>query len=331
MARTAFVTGATGCVGINLIEQLLEQGWEVTAMHRRDSDIRLISHLRLKRVVGDVTDAQSLKNLIRPGVGCVFHVAGNTSLWAKSHAEQTKVNIKGTRNMVRAALDAGARRFVHTSSIVAYGLHGGTISEDTPTRGNAEKINYVRSKALAEREVRRGLTRGLPAVILNPSNIIGAYDTGNWSRMFRLVQAGRLPAVPPGGGSFCHAREVARMHIVAAERGRVGANYLLGGPGASYLGLVREIGNLLGLKRRVAVLPPQVLSVYARVEEWLAPLFGRTPDITRDAVELLSQNIYCDSRRAITELGYQPQSLQTMLQDCRDWLLSQKIIKPPKA
>lgn len=331
MAKTAFVTGATGCVGINLIEQLLEQGWEVTAMHREHSDIQYISQLPLKRVVGDVTDAQSLKKLIKPGVSCVFHVAGNTSLWTKLHAEQIKVNVKGTRNMVRAALDARAKRFVQTSSIVAYGLHGGVVTEDTPTRGTTEKLNYVRSKALAEREVRRGLTRGLPAVILNPANIIGAYDTGNWSRMFRLVQAGRLPAVPPGGGSFCHAREVARMHIVAAERGKIGANYLLGGPGTSYLGLVREISNLMGLKRRMAVLPPPVLSVYARVEEWLAPLFRRTPDITSDAVELLSQNIYCDSGRAIKELGYQPQNLRDMLQDCYDWLLNQRMIKAPKS
>ncbi|MGH8460897.1 MAG: NAD-dependent epimerase/dehydratase family protein [Stenotrophobium sp.] len=330
MAKTAFVTGATGFVGINLIEQLLDQGWEVTAMHRQHSDIRLIEHLPVRRVIGDVTHAQSLKNLIRPRVSCVFHVAGNTSLWSKSHAEQIKVNVKGTRNVVRAALDAGARRFVHTSSIVAYGLHGGTVTEDTPTRGNAAKLNYIRSKALAEREVRRGLMRGLPAVILNPSNIIGAYDSGNWSRMFRLVQAGRLPVVPPGGGSFCHAREVARMHIVAAERGRVGANYLLGSAESSYLGLAREISHIMGLNRRIMALPPSVLGVYARVEEWLAPLFGREPDVTRDAVELLSQNIYCNAQRAKDELGYRPQSLQTMLQDCHDWMLKQGLLKPAK-
>lgn len=325
--KSAFVTGATGFVGLNLVEQLLDQRWRVTAMHRKDSDLSELSRFKVERVVADITDKSSLKNIVPKNVDCVFHVAGNTSLWAKSHAEQLRVNIKGTRNMVRAALDAGARRFVHTSSIVAYGLHGGTITEETPTRGTTAKLNYIRSKALAEREVRRGITQGLKAVIVNPSNILGAYDTANFSRMFRLVKNGRLPAMPPGGGSFCHAREVALAHIAAAERGREGHNYLLGGAQSSYLGLVQQMSRILGVKRRFAVMPPRVLNIYARIEEWVAPLFNREPDVTCDAVELLSQNIYCNSQKAETELGYRPQPLELMLQDCYDWIVAQGTLK----
>lgn len=326
MAKTAFVTGATGFVGLNLVEQLRAQGWRVLAMHRADSDIRPLDRFDVERVVADVTDKASLRDVIPRGVDCVFHVAGNTSLWARAHAEQMKVNVKGTRNLVRAALEAGAKRFVQTSSIVAYGLHGGVITEDTPTRGTSARLNYIRSKALAEREVRRGLAQGLPAVIVNPSNILGAYDTANFSRMFRLVKQRRLPAMPPGGGSFCHAREVALAHIAAADSGRVGHNYLLGGAQASYLGLVREMSRVMGVRRRVVALPPRVLGAYARVEEWVAPLFNREPDITPDAVELLSQNIYCDSRKAERELGYAPQTLAQMLKDSHDWLVRQHLL-----
>lgn len=326
MAKTAFVTGATGFVGLNLVEQLRAQGWRVLAMHRAGSDIRPLNSLDVERVVADVTDKASLRDVIPRGVDCVFHVAGNTSLWARAHAEQMKVNVKGTRNLVRAALEADAKCFVHTSSIVAYGLHGGVITEDTPTRGTSARLNYIRSKALAEREVRRGLAKGLPAVIVNPSNILGAYDTTNFSRMFRLVKQRRLPAMPPGGGSFCHAREVALAHIAAADSGRVGHNYLLGGAQASYLGLVRQMSRVMGLRRRVVALPPRVLSAYARVEEWVAPLFNREPDITPDAVELLSQNIYCDSRKAERELGYTPQTLAHMLKDSHDWLVRQHLL-----
>lgn len=324
MSKIAFVTGATGCLGLNLIEQLLDQRWQVIAMHRRESDASVLEPYKVTRVLGDITEARSLRGLIPDGVDCVFHVAGNTSLWSKAHAEQFRVNVKGTRNMVKAALDANAQRFVHTSSIVAYGFHGGTISEETPTRGTAAKVNYVRSKALAEREVRRGISRGLKAVIVNPSNIIGAYDNSNWSRMFVLLQRGRLPAITAGGGSFCHAQEVAKAHIAAAEKGRVGANYLLGGAEASYRVLAKKISEVLGVKRRVVSLPPAVLGSYARIEEFVAPLFGREPDFTRDAVELLSQNFYCDSRRAIKELNYEPQSLEVMVKDCYQWLRKQK-------
>jgi nucleoside-diphosphate-sugar epimerase len=331
LSKTAFVTGSTGCVGLNLIEELLAHGWHVTAMHRAGSNLSMLQRQPVQGVIGDVTDIDSLIAIIPRNVDCVFHVAGNTSLWARAHAEQLQVNVEGTRNVVRASVAAGARRFVLTSSIVAYGLHGGTISEDTPTRGTAARINYIRSKALAEREVRQALSNGLRAVIVNPSNIMGAYDTNNWSRMFRLVQSGRLPVVPAGGGSFCHVREVARAHIAAAEQGRVGANYLLGGAEASYLGLAQEMATLLGVKRRTAVLPRGVLHGYAFIEEMLAPLFGREPDVTRDAVELLSQNIYCDTRRAVKELGYKPQPMETMLKDSMDWMLEQGLLRPKAA
>ncbi|WP_028079022.1 NAD-dependent epimerase/dehydratase family protein [Solimonas soli] len=321
MTKTAFVTGATGFVGLNLVAELHAQGWDIVALHRATSDVApLARYPRLRRVFGDVTDLRTLRGVIPREVDCVFHVAGNTSMWNRTHVEQIKVNVRGTRNVVRAALEARVKRFVHTSSIVAYGIHGGTITEDTPTRGSAATINYVRSKALAEREVRKGITAGLPAVIMNPSNIVGPYDTSTWSRMFRLVQQRRLPAMPPGGGSFCHVHEVARAHVAAAERGRIGANYLLGGAQASYVGLVREIARLLGVRRRPQTLPTRVLLAYAAVEEWAAPLFGREPDITRDAVALLAENLYCSSQRAQDELGYSPQTLECMLTDCRDWL-----------
>ncbi len=324
MAKTAFVTGATGFVGLNLTEELLAQGWRVVALHRAQSDLSALSRFAaVERVVGDINEARGLHKLIPRNVDCVFHVAGNTSLWSRAQVEQLKVNVRGTRNLVRAALESKARRFVHTSSIVAYGLHAGTVSEDTPTRGSNSPIGYVRSKALAEREVRRGLAAGLRAVIINPSNIIGAYDTHSWSRIFRLVQRRRLPAVAPGGGSFCHAREVARAMIAAAERGRIGENYLLGGAQASYLGLAREVAALLGVRRRMVAAHPVLLDAYARLEEWVAPLFGREPDFTRDAVALLSQNLYCESTKAQRELGYQPQSLRKMLIDCRDWMREQ--------
>lgn len=321
MAKTAFVTGSTGFVGLNLIEALHERGWNIIALHRESSDVTPLARFsRVERVFGDVTDQRTLRGVIPPKVDCVFHVAGNTSMWNRVHVEQIKVNVRGTRNIIRAALEARARRFVHTSSIVAYGIHGGTITEDTPTRASVDGINYVRSKALAEREVRKGLSAGLPAIIINPSNIIGPYDTSNWSRLFSLVRQGRLPAMPPGGGSFCHVHEVAKAHVAAADHGRVGANYLLGGAQASYVGLVRQIAKLIGVRRRSVVVHPRVLQAYATVEEWAAPLFGREPDVTRDAVALLAQNLYCSSQRAQEELGYRPQSLEKMLCDCRDWL-----------
>lgn len=323
MARTAFVTGATGFVGLNLVDTLLDQGWDVIAFHRASSDISGLQRFRrVRTVIGDITDARSIRDAMPDHVDCVFHTAGNTSLWVRDRLEQIKVNARGTRNVVRAALERRARRLVHTSSIVAYGVHSGVITEDTPTRGSAVEITHIRSKAMAEREVRRAIGSGLPAVIVNPSNLIGRYDTHSWARFFRLIKQGRLPLIPPGGGSFCHARPAAQAMVAAAEHGRVGHNYLLGGAQASYVGLARAVAKELQLKRYFAPVNPGMLKAYAGIEEWIAPLFGREPDVTRDAVMLLSRNFYCSSRKAEQELGYKAASLDEMVRDCANWMRS---------
>lgn len=322
MSRTAFVTGADGFVGVNLVEELLDSGWQVTAMHRADARLSRLEQLAARRVVGEITDYRSLRELMPKQVDAVFHAATNTSLWSRQRVEQLKVNVKGTRNAVRAALETGAGRFIHTSSLVAYGLHGGTVSEETPPRGLGSTINYVRSKALAEREVRQGISRGLNAVILNPAHIIGPYDEHNWSRLFRMIERGRLPTIPGGGGSFCHVRSVARAHVAAVDHGRAGANYLLGGADSSYVGLARAIARLINVPIRPRSLPLPAMRVLARLDELMSPLLFREPELTVDAVELLSTNIYCRNARAVAELGYEPLPLTTLLEDCHHWLLS---------
>lgn len=322
MSRTAFVTGADGFIGVNLVEELLAQGWQVTAMHRADAKLQRLEQLPTQRVIGDITDHRSLRAAMPANVDAVFHAATNTSLWSRQRIEQLKVNVKGTRNAVRVALETGAGRFIHTSSLVAYGLHGGTVSEDTPSRGLGSTINYVRSKALAEREIRQGISRGLNAVIINPAHVIGPHDEHNWSRVFRMVERGRLPAMPGGGGSFCHVRSVVRAHIAAVDRGRAGANYLLGGADSSYVGLARAIAKLMKVPVRPRSLPLPAMRALARLDELMSPLLRREPELTVDAIELLSTTLYCRNARAVAELGYEPLPLATLLEDCLRWMIA---------
>ena len=326
--RTAFVTGASGFVGSNLCEELLAQGWRVIAMHRASLDPGQLARLPVERVIGDVTDHRSLQAVMPYAVDAVFHVAGNTSLWSRQRVEQLRVNVKGTRNVVRAALETGAKRLIHTSSLLAYGLHSGTITEDTPPRGLGSTIDYVRSKALAEREVRAGISKGLDAVILNPGHVIGRYDLRNWSRVFRMVESGLLPTAPAGGGSFCHVQSVVRAHVAAVDRGRSGANYVLGGADSSYIGLVRMVAKMRGQRPRLLPLPMAALNAVARVDELISPLLRREPDLTRDAITLLSTSIYCRNARAVSELGYVPRPLTEILDDCHRWLIETGRLKP---
>lgn len=323
----AFVTGGTGFVGRNLVEQLTEQGWEVTVLHRPTSDVEALEVYGVNLAVGELLEPDSLRRALPPQVDAVFHVAGNTSVWSRNNARQSRDNVEGTRNMVDAALAAGARRFVYTSTWNTYGLEAyATITEDTPQLGLNSWINYNRSKALAEQLVKEAVSRGLDAVVMNPSHIIGRYDPGNWSRLIRLVHQRRLPGVPPGSGSFCHAEQVALAHIAAAQQGETGANYLLGGTDASFLEVIRVIGELTGRKVPRRPVPVAVLKIMARLQAARALFTGREPDLTPEAAAMLAAHPRVVSDKAERELGYEKVPLRVMLEDCYTWMRAEALL-----
>ena len=326
MPRTAFVTGATGFVGLNLVEELLAQGWRVIALHRAGANLTYLRRLPAARAVGDVTHAASVRRAMPQDVDAVFHVAGDTSLWSRRNAEQDRVNIDGTRNVVGAALEKRARRFVHTSSISAYGLQRGRIDERAAQLGGVSPVNYQRSKYLAEEAVRAGLARGLNAVILNPAGILGRYDTRNYARLVTMVASGTLPGVPPGSLSFCHAREVARAHVAAAAQGRTGENYLLGGTDASFLELVREIGAALGKPVPRRATPGWVLRLLGALGAARGALTGKPPVLSPEAARMATRVVSCDCAKATRELGFQAVPLGEMVRDCVAWLAAEGML-----
>jgi len=316
----AFVTGATGFVGHNLVSELRADGWDVVALARRDSDVRHLVTASVELREGSVTDADSVLAAMPEGVDAVFHVAGNTSMWKRGDAQQTLVNVAGTANVVRAALARRARKFVHTSSVGAFGHHHERVVETTPSNAASSWINYIRTKHAAELEVLDGVAKGLDAVIINPPHIVGPWDRHNWSRLFRLVRDGKLPGIPPGAGSWCHVREVARAHIAAVSRGRAGERYLLGGVDATFLETLQAIGRLVGKPVPRKPLPAFVLKSVAFVNEVVSHVTGREPDITPEGAALVCERILTDCSKAVRELGYRPVPLETMLGDCWEWM-----------
>ena len=326
-SRSAFVTGATGFVGLTLVEELIGQGWKVTALHRPSSQLKYLKRFEVELAEGDITAPETLAAAIPRNVDAVFHVAGNINMWSPQNALQDRINIDGTRHVVAAALRKGVRRLVHTSSISAYGLHQGRIDEESEQRGGRSFINYQRSKFLAEKEVREGIEEGLDAVILNPASIIGAYDTHTWARLFRQVWQGTLPGVPPGRVSFCHSREVARAHVAAFEKGRCGENYLLGGTDASFLELIQIIGQVSGRRVPSRPRPVRLLRLAGRLGQWRSYWTGKPPVLTPETVAMVTREMFCDCSKAQRELGFQVVELRTMVEECFDWLSQERLLE----
>ena len=332
-SHTAFVTGATGFLGLNVVDALLAEGWRVVALHRSASNVSRLKARGVSLAEGSLDDRTALERAMPVGCDAVFHVAGNVSMWSGHEAVQTRDNVDGTRNAAAAALAKNAHRFIHTSTVAVWGRQTHVpFDEAAPKHGATSPMNYARSKLRGEDEVRAAIGRGLEAVILNPCHIVGRYDVHGWSRMIPLVAEGKLPAVPPGRGSFCDAGAVARAHVAAVSRGRTGEDYLLGGPEVTYAEVVATIGELLGKEAPKRVVPRWVLSALAAVGDATSRLTRRPPALTPQMMQGLAHTEVVDSSKAIRELGYETMPLRTMLGHALAWQVEEGIVRtPPRA
>jgi dihydroflavonol-4-reductase len=330
VSRTAFITGATGFLGLNIVDALLDADWHVVALHRATSNVSRLRARGVDLAEGGLDDQASLERAIPGACDAVFHVAGNISLWAKNDAQQTKDNVEGTRNVAAAALARNVRRFVHTSTVAVWGIQPVLPYDETaPKNGGSSEVNYQRSKLLAEGEIGDAIARGLDAVILSPSHIIGRYDTAGWSQSIRLVARGELAGIPPGRGSFCDAGAVARAHVAAVDRGRTGESYILGGADATYLELVQTIGARLGKKVGKRAVPLWVIALVSGVTRFGSVFTRRQPAVTKEMLDGLTHHEIVNCEKAVRELGFEKVSLRDMVETALAWQIEEGLVKPP--
>jgi nucleoside-diphosphate-sugar epimerase len=321
--KTAFVTGGTGFVGINLVNELVNQGWSVTCLHRSSSDLKYLGRLPVQRRVGDLHDPGSLRAAIPADVDVVFHVAGDTSAWSKLDAAQSATNVLGTRNVIDAARSQRAKRFVLTSTASAYGPQTAPLSEASASTADRSWINYERSKWLSEQEVRKAGASGLDFVIMQPCAVFGPYDTSVWGNVFKVIRDGKMAALPPGRLPINHVHEVARAHVAAAERAPRGEHYILNGDSEPLARIFREMAKLMGIDLRAKVLPAFVFRTMGRIAGRVAAWTGKGPDMTAEMADLLCRDSIVITDKAERELGYRRVPLERCLKDSYDWLKSE--------
>jgi nucleoside-diphosphate-sugar epimerase len=236
--------------------------------------------------------------------------------------------VDGARNVARAALAAGAGRLVLTSTWSTYGLGRAEISEDAARLGLRSRVAYVRTKALAEEEVRRAGADGLRFAILNPAHVIGRYDARNWGRMFRMLDAGTLPGAPRLRGAFCHGAAVAAAHLAAARPGAPGGNYLLPGLDAGFDEVIGLAAEILGRPAPRRAVPAWLLRAAARAAVLRAAVTGREPDLTPAGVALMANHPRVASDRARREFGYAPPAaLRPLVEDACAWLRAEGLVR----
>ena len=324
--KKAFVTGGTGFLGLNLIEDLVKDGWEVHALHREKSNLKYLNKFDVKKVKGSINDIDSLLAGLPDSPDAVFHVAGNTSLWKENDLQQYRDNVIGTKNMVNCALQKKAAKFIHTSTGAAFGIHEDVINEQTQSNAENCGVNYYLTKYLAEKEVEKGVQQGLDAVILNPIHIVGKYDSHNWAQLIQAVYQDDLPGVPPGIGMFCHAKDVSAAHIKAIENGKKGERYLLGGETASFLEFINEIQRQTGKKLTKKANPKWTLQLGAMLFGLGAAFTKKEPQLTPEKIKMVCEKMICDFSKAQKELGLGQTPISKMISDSHQWLQEENLL-----
>ena len=319
----AFVTGATGFVGGNLVRALLADGIQVRALVRPSSDQRNLAGLPVELVYGDLASQMSLTEQV---VGCevIFHVAAHYSLWRRDAAAIYRANVTGTENLLAAARKAGTKRFIHTSSVAAIGVPPpGTLGTETTQTTLTELVSdYKKSKYLAEQAALKAAREGLDVVIVNPSTPIGAHDvkpTPTGEIVLRFLQD-RMPAYVHTGLNLIDVEDVARGHLLAWQKGRPGERYILGNQNLTLKEMLQRLAAITGKPAPRFAVPHFLPLAVAFVDELiLARYCGKIPQVSFDSVQMSRKDMYYDATKAVRELGLPQQSIDRALEKAVHW------------
>ena len=318
-----FVTGATGFLGSHVARQLLKQGADLRLLVRSTSRTDNIDDLPSERVIGDLRDVESLK---RGMGGCeyVFHVAADYRLWSVNGQELYDSNVDGTRNILEAARESGARRVVYTSSVatMGFGNNGRMTNESTPVTLANMIGDYKRSKFMAEQLVLRAARGGQDVVIVNPTTPIGERDikptpTG---RIVVDFLKRKFPAYVDTGLNLVDVIDCADGHLLAMEKAVPGERYILGGGNLTLKQILDKLAAITGLPSPSIRMPYAVAYATAVVDTLVTgKMRQREPRVTLDSVRMGRKKMFVTSAKAERELGWNPAPVDRALRRAVDW------------
>lgn len=296
----ALVTGGTGFIGSNIALRLIERGWRVRILERPNADRALLEGGPFEFVCGDVLSPETLPAAMH-GVDVVYHAAGIVDYWRQGVECMNQVNIDGTRHVMDAALQARVPRVVHISSTAALGIHPNVVvDEGFSFNVRPERFVYGFSKYQAEQIVLEKVKHGLPAIIVNPTTVIGPRDIRKVSSgmVVEVVKHCVPPLIPPGGTNIIPICDAAQGTIEAGLKGQIGERYILAGENMTHLQLYQTIAQVVGCGMKLKVMPRWQVSFVAGLTDMLQPQTSGPVPLTGDRLRLEAQMFYFDGSKA---------------------------------
>jgi dihydroflavonol-4-reductase len=315
------VTGATGFMGSSIARELLRDGEEVRVLVRKSSDTRNIDGLDVEIAYGDIRDGDSMRKALR-GCDTLYYTAAFFAHWTPDKKLPYEVNVEGTRTSMKAALDSGIRKVVYTSTNNALGAHG-PVPVDESAEFNHWKTgdHYSMSKYLAEVEAKKFVPMGLPIVIVNPTVVIGVRDIKPTpsGQMIIDVATGQMPGYIEGGINVIDVEDVARGHILAAKKGRIGERYLFGNENLTVSDYFRLIAEIAGVRPPRIKIPYHLAVAMGYIFELGAFFTKKPPVATASEVRIGKLQEWYDCSRAVKELGLPQTPVRTAIEKALRW------------
>lgn len=329
-----FLTGATGFVGHHVARALAAQGADLRLLVRKSSNLKNLEGIPGDTVVGDLAQPESFAPALS-GCDAVLHVAADYRLWIRDPQSMYRINVDGTRDLLRLARDAGVRRVVYTSSVATmhFRADGIVINEDTPVSLADMVGHYKRSKFLAEQQAIAAVNDGQQVIILNPTTPVGPNDakptpTG---RIFVDFLNGKFPAYMDTGLNLVDVSEVARTHVAALERGTPGRRYILGGENLTLKQVLDKMSAITGIPSPTVRIPFAVAATYAFFEEWITGrIRGREPRATLEEVRMGRKKMFASSARAQQELGFRILPVYPAMRTAIEWFRANGYAPPAR-
>ncbi len=312
-----FVTGATGFIGGELVRQLREADHDVVALVRDSSKAAHLADLGVGLAVGDITKPDTLREPME-GTDGVFHLAAWYKIGVPGRAAEG-VNVQGTRNVLAAAHDAGIPKIVYTSTLAVNSHTKGLIVDENFRHDGPFLSVYEHTKWRAHFEVAMPMAaEGLPLVTVMPGAVYGPEDTSLLGGLLKHSAGGKLATLPGGGSglAWAHVEDVARAHILAMDRGKLGESYIICGPCHTYRETFKTLGEAAGRRIWAIWMAPGMLSGMSHIMSVLGRLLPIPPELSGEAMRVAAGTTYYgDNGKARRELGYTPRDLVSGFQD----------------
>lgn len=321
--KTILITGPTGFLGSQLIEQLRKQEPEARLrLLSRNAEPKVEEKLEIVR--GDVTNREDLVKACE-NVEEVYHLAGVVDREPKDHWTQYNIHVEGVRNLCEAMLECEVSKgvYVSTSGVSAVGTEPVEFDEQAPYAHEiVTEWPYYQSKIYAEKLAKWYCEhRQLPLTIVNPTLILGPGDERRSStRDVELFLKGQIMVIPVGGLNLVDVRDVARGCILAMEKGRAGSSYLLGGANLTFHEWILRASKLSGVGAPKLMMPTWLTIWGARLMRKLMPLIGKSYDFDDASIKMSSLYWYCNSSKARRELGFKTRDPNQTLRDTIEYL-----------